>query len=411
LRGLRLLILGDVIWGTSAYSKVVWHTARLLRGLGCQVAHLPTGRALKRGPISYMGTTVYPSGEDPWGQDVVERHYYNFSADLVFTVKDPWVFSFLPSMPLDWAPLCPIDHSPVSASITSKLHTAFRAIVPSRFAQRELKEAGIDSTYIPHGVDTATYRPLDKARCKKMWFLDPEHFVVGIVAMNRARKMIPRMLRGFKLFLDRNPDLEAKLFLWTDIRPKSKDPTTAMGLGVADVGVDLLPEMVSLGIGEKVVWPDRELVAQGIPDWIGEDYEAGWDMVKLYNAFDVLLMCTGGEGAGLPLLEAQSCGVPVVATDYAGAPEHVGVGYTVPWSDYVVINTPGTRYALADLDRMAQALSKLANADLERLGRKARRFAERFDWSVVAERYWQAFLDWAEPELRPRISRGGVDSW
>ncbi|GAH08346.1 unnamed protein product, partial [marine sediment metagenome] len=30
-------------------------------------------------------------------------------------------------------------------------------------------------------------------------------------------------------------------------------------------------------------------------------------MVKLYNCFDVNMLCTGGEGAGLTYIEAAAC--------------------------------------------------------------------------------------------------------
>ena len=46
-------------------------------------------------------------------------------------------------------------------------------------------------------------------------------------------------------------------------------------------------------------------------------YEVGLDeteMQALYNSFDILLQCSLGEGFALPMIEAQSCGVPVIAT-------------------------------------------------------------------------------------------------
>ena len=45
-------------------------------------------------------------------------------------------------------------------------------------------------------------------------------------------------------------------------------------------------------------------------------YLLGWPeerMAQLYNAFDVLSLASSGEGFGIPLIEAQACGVPVVS--------------------------------------------------------------------------------------------------
>ena len=134
-------------------------------------------------------------------------------------------------------------------------------------------------------------------------------------------------------------------------------------------------------------------------------------MVKLYNSFDALLLCSGGEGFGLPLYEAQSCGVPVITTDYAAGPEGVGAGLTVPAQDYIVASTPGTRYAIPSIDKMAEALTKIMNADPAKLAKRARRFAERYDWKIITEQYWKPFLQDAETELKPLIAKGGVKSW
>jgi glycosyltransferase involved in cell wall biosynthesis len=144
---------------------------------------------------------------------------------------------------------------------------------------------------------------------------------------------------------------------------------------------------------------------------MGEDYKTGWDMVKLYNSFDVLLLCSGGEGFGLPLLEAQACGVAPITTDYAAGPETAGVGLTVEPVDYVIMNTPGTRFALASIDGMAEALTKIYNADRIKLAKKARAFAERYDWKIIIDAYWKKFLTECEAELYPKITKEGTTTW
>jgi len=414
---LRILWMSDrIIGGFSAYSKVSLECCRRLAEMGHVVAHIPMGRANRMGSWVWKGILILPSGNDPWGEDVVVNHYVDFKADMLITLKDVWVFKHLHKLALNWVPYVPVSHSPVSPSITSRLHTAFSVLTPSRFGQRELKHGGVEVPiyYVPHGVDTKVFRPLEghKADCKRMWFLDEDDFTVGVVAMNRARKMIDRMLRAYKLFRDWNPDVKSHMLLWTDVRaPRREYIEGAVMMGVADVGVNLLPLIMELGLGEDILWPDSKLVREGIPDWAGEDYKGGWDMVKLYNAMDVLLGTTGGEGFFVPAIEAQSCGVPVVVTDYASAPEVCGAGLTVPVSDWVVINTPGVKFALADIEKTAEALTKIMNSDREKLARKARRFAMRFDWDRVFDMYWRPFLEEAELELKPLVTKRGVKAW
>jgi len=323
---MKLLWLSDKITGYSSYSKITREMLTRLAKSGVSVAHIPMGRANRMCDYVDKGVLLYTSGYDPWGEDVALEHYINFRADMLVTLKEPWVFNTIHKRAINFVPWAIIDHSPVSPSITSRLKTAFRVLAPTRFAQRELRRADITAPvhYCPHGVDTKIFRPLPehKEQCQKLWYLDPDEFNVLIVAMNRVRKMIPQMLRGYKRFLDLNPDVKSSLFLWTDMRPpRGEAYEGAVGMGVSDVGVNLLPEIIELELYERVKWPDSSIIRKGIPDWAGEDWAGGWDMVKLYNAASVLLLCSGGEGFGLPLIEAQSCGIPVITTDYAGGPE------------------------------------------------------------------------------------------
>jgi len=58
--------------------------------------------------------------------------------------------------------------------------------------------------------------------------------------------------------------------------------------------------------------------------YTGVTYHAGFtyeQMNEVYNCMDVFFLSTSGEGFGVPIIEAMSCGVPVVATDYTTTPE------------------------------------------------------------------------------------------
>jgi glycosyltransferase involved in cell wall biosynthesis len=382
--------------------------------MGHTVAHIPMGRANRMGLWHHEGVMVYPSGNDAFSEDVFLDDYINFRADMLITLKDPWVLQTTYQHAINFVPYVPIDHSPVSASITSRLHTAFKVLVPSRSAQSALRRAGIENVeYLPHGVRTDIYRPLEERRkeCKRLWFVPEDDFTVLIIARNQARKMIPQMLKIYKAFLDRNPDVKSHLYLWTDVSPSGTDTEGALAEGTGTVGVNLLPEIGLLGLGERVVWPDKTLIRAGIPEWLGDNYEGGWDMVKLYNACDVLLGTTGGEGFFLPGLEAQACGKPIIVTDYAASPEICAAGEIVHAEDYEILNTPGVRYVLAPIDRTADALSRVMNHGEEYYARRARAFAERFDWGIEMKRYWRPFLERSELDLRPLLTKEGTKAW
>jgi glycosyltransferase involved in cell wall biosynthesis len=409
---MRIMEIGDKITGgTSAYSKLGEEICSRLAEAGHSVAHTPIGRVNRMGKQVYHNVLIYPSGEDYFAEDVALANYTDFKANLLIAVKDTWIWNHIHKLGINFCPFAVVDHSPVSQSLTYRLETAFKPIAISRFGQIELNRKKISSVYIPHGVRCDLYKPLSqeqKVEARRLFGLPKDAFVVGIVAMNRARKMIDRMLRGFKRFRELNPDINAHLMLWSNVAPRK--PVEDITLGVSDVGVNLIPEIIDLGINEFVHWPKWSDVEQigGLPEY---DPSGNWDMAKLYGTFDVNLLCSGGEGAGLPYLEAGSCGVPSIGTNYAGAPEHIGPGLTVSWHDYIIFNTPGVRYVLPDIDGMAEAMRKIYDSDREKLGRKCRKFAESYDWKVVMSNYWTPFLRECSDELYPLITKEGAKSW
>ena len=414
---LRILWNSDrIIGGRSAYSKVTNQCCTRLVKMGYKVAHIPMGMANRMSPQEHNGILVYRSGINPFNDDIAVNRYIDFKADMLISLKEAWTLHNIPNYAINHVPYTPIDHSPVSPEMLKPLHTAYAVLTPSRHGQRELKDAGIENVhYAPHGVDINVYRNLGEKRkdCKKLWFIkDPDDFVVLMVTMNRVRKMNPRAFRGYKRFLDMNPDIKSHLFFWGDMTPSNvQDTDGAYSAGVSDVGVNLLPEVMNLGLGEAIIWPDKTMINTGVSEWAGEDYKGGWDMVKLYNMADVLLCCTGGEGFALTLIESQACGTPVICTDYASGPEQVGAGLTVKSEDYGIFNTPGVRRAMTSIDGMGEALTKIANADKDKLARRARRFSLRYDWDTIMNRHFKPFLDDAELNLKPLITKEGIKSW
>lgn len=412
---LRLLWLSDKTTGYSAYSKVTKELCRRSAKLGHKVAHIPMMRANRMGKQEDEGVLIYESGDDQFCEDVAIDDYVDWKADMLIALKETWCFNDIFKYAINWVPYCPVDHEPVSPALTSRMQTAFRVLTPSRFGVRELEHAGVENVrYMPHGIDTSTYRPLeDKAECRKYFFFEPDDFVILYVGWNRVRKMLPRMLRAYRRFLDWNPDVKSHFMLWTDVRAPYRSGEAPAG--VADVGVNLVPEMKALNLltgPNDARWPEWKTIQKigGLPEW---DSTSRWSMVGLYNSADVTFGCTGGEGAWLVGLESQACGIPVITTDYASAPEIVGpgAGLTVPWYDYDILVTPGTRFALPDIDKMAEALTKIMNGDPEKMARHARRQAEKYDWSRIIDSYWKPFLEEAETDLMPLITKAGVKTW
>jgi glycosyltransferase involved in cell wall biosynthesis len=52
-------------------------------------------------------------------------------------------------------------------------------------------------------------------------------------------------------------------------------------------------------------------------------------LAALYTSADVLLATSAGEGFGVPVIEAQACGTPVIVSNWTAQPELVRDGWII----------------------------------------------------------------------------------
>ncbi len=163
---------------------------------------------------------------------------------------------------------------------------------------------------MPHAIDTKAYRPHDQAEARKSLGLDPDDYIVGMVAANKgnpSRKCFAEAFEAFKAFHDRHS--EAKLYLHAEATGRFN-------------GVDLPGLINHIGLDPKAVIFTDQYRAVHFP-------HTSEKMGELFSTFDVLLAPSAGEGFGIPVVEAQACGVPVIVSDFSAQPELVGAGWLV----------------------------------------------------------------------------------
>jgi glycosyltransferase involved in cell wall biosynthesis len=101
--------------------------------------------------------------------------------------------------------------------------------------------------------------------------------------------------------------------------------------------------------------------------WIG--YVADADLPSLYASADVFLFPSLIEGFGIPILEAMSCGVPVVCSNISSMPEVGG--------DCAVYCDPHDPISIADA--VASTLTARRDA-IAAMTSAARAHARRYTW-------------------------------
>jgi glycosyltransferase involved in cell wall biosynthesis len=230
----------------------------------------------------------------------------------MISLMDTWIMDPDRLSPIKWVCWMPVDGDPLPKPIKDVIGHAFDRITMSQYGERVLKEAGFDSTYIPHGFDPAIYRVQDKGECRTKLGFPKDTFIASMVAANKcipSRKAFPQHFEAFKALCDKHDDV----FLYVH--------TNVEGIG----GYRLAELAERIGIpGDKIAFVSQYHYSIGFPD----EYVAA-----VYAASDVLLHVSTGEGFGLTGLEANACGTPTITGDWTAMPEVQRGGWLLDKSD------------------------------------------------------------------------------
>ena len=199
----------------------------------------------------------------------------------------------------------PIDHDPVPPRVAEWcIKGGNKHIVAmSKHGEQALLKAGVPRdrlTYIPHAIDTKVWSP-DGPICRDILRVPEDAHLTVITAMNKGkRKSFPEMLKAWSLFAAARKD--AYLYLHTD------------RFGHLD-GINLIPVLKAVGAPEdRIRWVNSSQMRAGI---------AAETLASIMRSADVLLLASRGEGFGIPVIEAQAVGTPVIVTDWTAQPELV----------------------------------------------------------------------------------------
>jgi hypothetical protein len=323
------------------------------------------------GPVPH-----YPRGYDTYSNDVIPAHFASWKQQngdqraALITLYDTWVFKGAQYDQINIGSWVPIDHMPAPPEVLRWLKKPnVTPIAMSRYGQEMIQSAGIESLYVPHAVESV-FRPTTKINgqsAREFLGLDPDVFVVGMNAANKGvypnRKCFGENLLAFKMFADRHSD--SVLYLHTEI------------LGAA--GGLMLPHLVE-AVGLK-----KEQVVVADP----YEYRAGFSqeaLAGIYTAMDVLLATSLGEGFGVPTIEAQACGTPVIVSDFAASSELVGDGWTIKGQP--LWDAPQRSWFMTpSVEAIVDALSDAYYRKREK-SQKAIDFVKQYDAENVYQQYW-----------------------
>lgn len=331
------------------------------------------GFAGHRGAVfQYKGIEVFPGSLDMYGGDMFQAHMAFHKPDVTMCLFDAWVYTQeqLQGVTM-WSP---IDHDPIPSLVAEKLSYAKAIWAMSRHGERQIKAAGLECVYVPHGVDVESFYPLsadERLKEREKRRIKPGQFYAVMVAANKGnnppRKAFPEVLRAWSIFIKDHPD--AVLYIHTLFSTDWQ-------------GIDLHDCAQFYGIP-----PQNLSFADPFP--LINGFFQNDHLNRLLNAADVHLLPSYGEGFGLPALEAQAAGCPGIVNDFTAQSELAGPGYKIPVHDDDLYYTPqGSHWARPRVSEIVRALEwAYENRENETLRQQSREFALQYDHRLVWQQY------------------------
>ena len=327
----------------------------------------------------------YSRGMTQYSTDVMPLNHAHWKAEnpdlpaFLVTLYDTWVLLDNPALNnIPIASWVPIDHQPAPAKVMDWLKKPnVTPIAMSLFGKAMIEQTGVESEYIPHAIDTKIFRPtanLPGGQSGREFVGGEDKFVVGMNFANKAggfihRKAVAENFLAFAIFAQKHDDV----ILYLHTEPYGKQS-----------GFVLPNILEACGVPQnKVMMVDPIAYQYGISQET---------LAAIYSAWDVGLFTSYGEGFGIGQIEAQSCGVPIVTSNFAASTELAGPdSYLVngqPFWDagqHCWFNVPNVQ-AIADALEQAYQRGRREFPDTIT-------FAQKYDADKVYEQSWKPLIE------------------
>jgi len=327
---MKITILSDSPMLPTGYANQSRQLAEFLANKGHEIHYLANayaGATMKK-VILEDGTIfdykIYGHfGTNPYFMQTISKHLKETNSDRLIILLDTFMLYQSGFMNVDTSPAKTFFWYPSDGGggLPKNCELVLKKIdVPvamAKFGQKQVKDYyDLETEHIPHGVDSKRfYRLPDDQReeLRRKWGFH-DKFVIGVVARNQPRKNLDRTIKMMSLLKDRIPN--AILFLHLD----PNDPAQQV-FNIHELAkhYNIENRIVYSGMSAHKGWPESE-------------------MNNVYNLMDVFFLSTSGEGFGIPIIEAMSCEVPVLATSYTTTHELVeenksGIGIKLSGTD------------------------------------------------------------------------------
>lgn len=389
---MRILSYGDNPLTSTGYGTVWFNLLRDWAKLRPDWEFMHVGWQSRDRPHKTVeGYTMLPMKQNEYGYDTVYKYLMDYKPDFLVTLCDVgWQAGYIEHVfkakqagwKGKWIAYTPVDTHEWTMTWDETFDAPDINVAMAQFGYDVMKKHNVKNPYlIKHGVDLESFKPMDKEAMKERFGLGGK-FTVGFVGRNQIRKMIDRILFGFKIFAEGKDDVA--LVLHTDQEPPQQ-------------GWSLPYMQWKLKIEDKLKLTKTNL------DIIGRQMLQPSNMNDIYNMMNVFCYGTGGEGFGLPGIECQAAGVPLLMTDCTTALDLCRDENKIPvlkdchGRDVDIVGTNGVTFKVPDDIEIAKLLEryyqewKTNRQKLFEREAEARVFAQQYDWSLISPKWIELF--------------------
>lgn len=229
-------------------------------------------------------------------------------------------------------------------------------VAPSKFTRRTIrKKTGVESKVIYHGIDNDFFNPyISQERARKQFDIPPDPKMILWNGSINPRKDLKTLLSAIPRVVD---GIDQKVLFY--IKGKGIDQ------GYYPKVKRKIKDLKKSGYGKNF-----KLQTNWIPHGL---------LPFLYNSSDLFVHTSLFENFGFVITEAMACGVPVIASNRATAPE--------------LLNDANLLFKPKNSDELANKILQFLKNEsrLRKVGEKCRDRSEKFSLKSMARDYYNLY--------------------
>lgn len=352
-----------------------------------------------------------------YGAEMVDEIIKKERPDVYIGIEDIWGFSGYWNRNwwnkincMLWTTLDSLPLLPEAVSAANKIKNYY---VWANFAVKELHKLGHKHVGLLRGClkpdNFFKISDAEKVNLRSRHNISQNDFVIGFVFRNQLRKSVPNLLEGYKLFLEKNPNSNAKLFFHTswaegwDIPRLLKEKEISSDNVLTTYFCKTCSEFEVKKFTHhkedcRFCGGEKSQETSNVKHGVSEE-----QLNLIYNLMDVYCHPFTSGGQEIPIQEAKLTELVTLNTNYSCGEDSCvpdGGGFPLEWAEY---REPGTQFIKAStlpesIEENISKVFKMPKEERASLGKIARQFViDNFSVEVIGKKL-EKIID-AMPEV------------